>query len=141
MWGRGRVVSPSSSCPSKSQVSLVTSLVCDQTWPPISTRTNAVLGTEDPKFHPNLINSPVLPRIFLRNLHVKLVMSLTLGDNPTSGWAGQVCLCPLHLTVTSGVTNPKKDGNGAEVMPDLKYKGVKGGTWLKTTRHCCHPSH
>lgn len=38
------------------------------------------------------------------------------------GWAGSV-LCPLLLTVTSGETNPKKDGQGAKVTPDLRLRG------------------
>lgn len=70
------------------------------------------------------MNSQNLPRIFLRNLHVNLVMFLALGDSPTSGWAGQLC------SVTPGVTNPQKAGKSAKVTPDLKHKGLKGPRWF-----------
>lgn len=74
-----------------------TSLVCDQNWPPTSTRTNAVVRAEDPEFHPNSVNSQNLPKTFPRNLHVKLVTFLALGDNPRCVWAG-LALCWAHCS-------------------------------------------
>lgn len=108
-------------------------LVCDQTWPPTFVRTNAVPGTEDPEFHPNPINSPVLPRIFLWNLHVKLVMALILGGKPTSVWSGQVC--SVSPALDSDLRSDKSQKGWKRSRSNARLEAQRAERWNLAENH------